>query len=119
MISHVPIRHRHIAAAPNIALGKLSFERIEQLVAAEFHLKPEDLHTATRRQPIALARQIAMWLAKENKQQLNVSLADIAQHWHRAADTIKAAERAVHNAMLFPHLGHIIVKLQAQLTAKP
>lgn len=65
-------------AIPPAQEKKITIEAIKEVVVKYYKLKPSDMVTKRRSQPIAFARQVAMYIARE---QTDMSLPEIGQNF--------------------------------------
>jgi chromosomal replication initiator protein len=97
--------------APAQSLITLSV--IDRVVAAAYGISVQDIHGRSRRQEIAGARQIAMFLARE---MTPLSLAQIGSHYGRDHSTIVHAHQTVSGyADVYPDLRVTIHDLRCKI----
>jgi len=87
------------------------------VVASSFQLTPADLKSSKRDRETALARQVAMYLIR---QETNSSLAHIGKELggRDHSTVIHACEKMASNLETSPHLRHKILDLQQKIHRK-
>ncbi len=96
---------------------EVGIDYIQKTVADYFHLSPDDLKAKTRKKEIVIARQVAMYFAKEYT---NHSLKSIGYHFGgRDHSTVIHAVQAVNDMMdVNANFKHTLTDLQDKLKIK-
>ncbi|MCT4654861.1 MAG: chromosomal replication initiator DnaA [Cohaesibacter sp.] len=98
---------------PVLTPEKQALNIIDELVARTFRLPKTALHSATRsRQPVAFARQIAMYLGHVC---LSYRLRDVARHYRRDRTTISYACRVIEERREDENMELLLSSLESAL----
>ncbi len=87
---------------------------LEAVVARAFHLPPADLHAPTRRADVALARQVAIYVAHVG---LAETLTAAGRRFGRDRSTAAHACRRVEDRRDDPHFDGLVAGIEAAVAA--